>query len=622
MPMVYSPLFHIFALEKTIKKLLQLKSGHHLLTFDGILVLIVIAFIIVSLYVEIVGPAFTFLIGVIVLGFFGVLTPSEILQGFSNEQILVIIMLLLLGDIFRRTAVIDQLFDRVFRKARSYKGFMARMMGLVAPMSAFLNNTPLVAIMMPYVHRWSKNNGIKPSKLLIPLSYAAILGGCTTLIGTSTNLIVNGLVVDQQIYPEMESLGLFEFAWVGVPMMLVGFVYLMLASDKLLPEKEDVVEDFAEKTREYLVEVRVSEGSPLCNKTIEDARLRNLEGLFLVEIQRKDERITAVSPTETIRNEDILVFAGNTETVADMVKSNNGMVPTQVGMFSRKNHIEVREAVISHNSSLINKTVREAYFRGRYDAAIIAIHRNGERISGKIGNVKLKAGDVLLLLTGDDFNDRAADTKDFYLISKVRDFRKPKLYESLILIGGTIAAITLSGLGFTSLFLALAVLLMVILLFKIASPKDLPKSIDYSLALIIAMSLALGTAMTKTGVAGYIAQFVISIFKPFGDVGLLAGIYLITAILGAYITNKASVALIFPISLTMALDLGYDPIPFVLVVAFASAANFITPIGYQTNLMVYGPGGYSFKDFARIGAPLTIIYMVVTIFMLWVVYLV
>lgn len=593
-----------------------------MLTFDGIVVLAVIAFIIVSLYVEIVGPAFTFLIGVIVLGFFGVLTPSEILQGFSNEQILVIIMLLLLGDIFRRTAVIDQLFDRVFRRTKSYKGFMVRMMGLVAPLSAFLNNTPLVAIMMPYVHRWSKNNGIKPSKLLIPLSYAAILGGCATLIGTSTNLIVNGLVVDQQIIPGMESLGLFEFAWVGVPMMIVGGIYLMLFSDKLLPDKEDVVEEFAEKTREYLVEVRVSEGSPLCNKTIEEANLRNLKGLFLVEIQREGERIMAVSPHEIIRNEDILVFAGNTETVADMVKSNNGMVPTQVGMFSRKNHTEVREAVISHNSTLINKTVRESYFRGRYDAAIIAIHRNGERISGKIGPVKLKAGDVLLLLTGDDFNDRASETKDFYLISKVRDIRKPKLYESLLLIGGTIAAITLAGLNFTSLFLALAVLLMVILLFKIASPKDLPKSIDYNLALIIAMSLALGTAMTKTGVAEYIARFVINVFKPFGDIGLLAGIYLITAILGAYITNKASAALIFPISLTMAADLGYDPVPFVLVVAFASAANFITPIGYQTNLMVYGPGGYSFKDFARIGTPLTIIYMAVTILMLWLVYLV
>ena len=592
-----------------------------MLTFDGILVLVVIAFIIVSLYVEIVGPAFTFVIGVIILGFFGVLTPSEILQGFSNEQILIIIMLLLLGDIFRRTAVIDVLFDRVFRKTKSYRGFMARMMALVAPFSAFLNNTPLVAIMMPYVHRWSKNNGIKPSKLLIPLSYAAILGGCATLIGTSTNLIVNGMVVDQQILPEMEPLGLFEFAWVGVPMVLIGFVYLMLFSNRLLPDKEDLVADFAEKTREYLVEVKVNEGSPLCNRTIEGARLRNLEGLFLVEIQRKSEQITAVSPHEIIKKDDILVFAGNTETVADMVNSNNGMVPTQVGMFTRKNHTEVREAVISHNSSLINKTVRETYFRGRYDAAIIAVHRNGERISGKIGNVKLKAGDVLLLLTGDDFNDRAAETKDFYLISKVRDFRKPKLFESIILIGGTVSAITLAGLGFTSLFLALAVLLMVILVFKIASPKDLPKSIDYNLALIIAMALALGTAMTKTGVAEYIAQFVISIFKPFGDIGLLAGIYLITAVLGAYITNKASAALIFPISLTMAVDLGYDPIPFVLVVAFASAANFITPIGYQTNLMVYGPGGYSFKDFARIGTPLTIIYMVVTIFMLWLVYL-
>lgn len=592
-----------------------------MLTFDGIIVLIVIAFIIVSLYVEIIGPAFTFVVGVVVLGFFGILTPKEILQGFSNEQILVIIMLLLLGDIFRKTAVIDRLFDRMFQKAHTYKGFMARMMVTIASMSAFLNNTPLVAIMMPYVHRWSRNHNINPSKLLIPLSYAAILGGCITLIGTSTNLIVNGLVVDQKILPEMQPLGLFEFAWVGVPMMIFGLIYLMLFSNRLLPDKEDVVAKFTQKPREYLVEVQVRENSPICNKTIEKAQLRNLEGLYLVEIRRESESITAVSPGEVIRNNDILVFAGNTETIADMVNSNNGLVPMQVGMFSRKNHTEVREVVISHNATLINKTVREAFFRGKYDAAIIAIHRNGQRVSGKIGDVRLKAGDVLLLLTGEDFNDRAADTRDFYNISKVRDFRKLKTYESVIMIGGTIAAITLSGLGYTSLFLALAVLLMTILLFRIVSPKDLPKSIDYNLALIIAMSLALGNAMTKTGVAEHIAHFVISVFKPFGDIGLLAGIYMITALLGAYITNKASVALIFPISLTMAVDLGYNPLPFVLVVSFASAANFITPIGYQTNLMVYGPGNYSFKDFARIGTPLTAIYMVVTIFMLWLVYL-
>lgn len=592
-----------------------------MLTFDGIIVLLVIVFIIISLYTEIVGPAFTFVIGVVVLGLFGILTPSEIIQGFANEQILVIIMLLLLGDIYRKTAIIDQLFNRMFHNANTYTGFMWRMMVSVASLSAFLNNTPLVAIMMPYVHRWSKNHKINPSKLLIPLSYAAILGGCATLIGTSTNLIVNGLVVDQKILPEMQPLGLFEFAWVGVPMVVIGILYLLFFSDKLLPDKQDVVTEFTQQPREYLVEVQVGENSPFCNKTIEAAQLRNLEGLYLVEIHRENEVISAVSPLEVIHNGDILVFAGNTETIADMVNSNSGLVPTQVGMFSRKNHTEVREVVISHNATLINKTVREAYFRGKYDAAIIAVHRNGERISGKIGNVKLKAGDVLLLLTAEDFNERASDTRDFYNISKIRDFRKMKTFESVLLIGGIITAITLSGLGFTSLFLALSVLLMVILLFKIVSPKDLPKSIDYNLALIIAMSLALGNAMTSTGVAEHIAQFVISVFKPLGDIGLLAGIYMITAILGAYITNKASVALIFPISLTMAVDLNYNPIPFVLVVSFASAANFITPIGYQTNLMVYGPGNYSFKDFARIGTPLTLIYMLVTIVMLWLVYL-
>jgi len=591
------------------------------LTFDGIIVLIVIAFIIVSLYVEIVGPAFTFVIGVIVLGFFGILSPAEILQGFSNEQILVIIMLLLLGDIFRKTAVIDQLFDTMFHNAHTYQGFLGRMMVTIAAMSAFLNNTPLVAIMMPYVHRWSKNHNINPSKLLIPLSYAAILGGCATLIGTSTNLIVNGLVTDQKILPEMQPLGLFEFAWVGVPMIFIGLLYLMLFSKRLLPDKEDVVTEFTQKPREYLVEVQVRDGSPICNKTIEKAQLRNLKGLFLAEIRRKNNVISAVNPAEIIRNGDILVFAGNTESIADMVNSNNGLIPMQVGMFSRKNHTEVREVVISHNATIINKTVREAYFRGKYDAAIIAIHRNGERVSGKLGDVKLKPGDVLLLLTGEDFNERSTDNRDYYNISKVRDFRKLKTYESVLMIGGTIADITLSGLGFTSLFLALAVLIMTILLFKIVSPKDLPKGIDYNLALIIAMSLALGNAMTKTGVAEHIAQFIITVFIPLGDIGLLAGIYFITAILGAYITNKASAALIFPISLTMAVDLGYNPIPFVLVVAFASAANFITPIGYQTNLMVYGPGNYSFKDFAKIGTPLTFIYMIVTIFMLWLVYL-
>ncbi|MCD4788808.1 MAG: SLC13 family permease [Bacteroidales bacterium] len=588
---------------------------------DLLIISIVLAFIIISLYTEIIGPAFTFLIGVIVLGFFGILTPKEILSGMANEQIAVIILLLLLGDIIRKTDIIDGLFDKVFRKTKSYRGFLIKMIVVVSGFSAFLNNTPLVAIMMPYVHNWSKRNNIKPSKLLIPLSYAAILGGCATLIGTSTNLIVNGLVTDQLIVPGLKPLELFDFTIVGLPMIILGSIYLILFGNKLLPDRKDVIADFSTKSREYLVEAQIRSSSKLIGKTIEGAGLRNLKGAFLVEITRGEQRLSAVSPSEIMQEEDILVFAGDTESIAEMINSDTGLALTQVGMFVKKPHTEVLEIVVSHNSTLITKTVRQTGFRGKYDAAILAVHRNGERIPGKIGAVKLKAGDVLLLLAGDDFAKRSYDTHDFYLISKIREFRKLKLYKSITLFGGVAAAIFLSAIGVISLFMALMILMIIILLLKIASPKDIPKSIDYNLAIIIVLSLAIGTAMIKTGMADIIANFIISVFKPFGPLGLLFGIFLITNLLASYITNKAAAAIIFPISVTAAINLGLPTTPFILIVAFAAAANFITPIGYQTNLMVYGPGGYSFKDYIKIGLPLTFIYMFVTVAILYFYYI-
>lgn len=566
-------------------------------------------FIVISLYTEIVGPAFTFLIGIIVLGIFGILTPSEILSGMANEQIAVIVLLLLLGEIIRKTDMIDGLFDRVFRTTSSYRGFMSKMIIVVAGFSAFLNNTPLVAIMMPYVHRWSRKNKIHPSKLLIPLSYAAILGGCATLIGTSTNLIVNGMVTDSQIIPGLKPLELFDFTLVGLPMIILGSIYLIFFGNKLLPARKDVFEDFSDKSREYLIEAQVQSKSKIVGKTIEEAGLRNLKGLFIVEISRESDRKSAVSPQEILKAGDVLVFAGDTNTVADMINSDIGLAFTEIGQFAKKPFTEIVEVVVSHNSSLISKTVRQAGFRGQYDAAILAIHRNGEKVSGKIGKVKLKAGDVLLLLAGDDFSKRSNDTHEFYLISKIREFRKMKWFQTLTLFGGLAAAVLVSALNLISLFMALMILMILILLLKIASPKDIPKSIDFNLALIIVMALSLGTAMIKTGMADMIADFIISVFKPFGPFGLLVGIFLITNLMASYITNKAAAAIIFPISVTAGLNLGLSPTPFILIVAFAAAANFITPIGYQTNLMVYGPGGYSFKDYMKIGLPLTIIYM-------------
>jgi di/tricarboxylate transporter len=382
------------------------------------------------------------------------------------------------------------------------------------------------------------------------------------------------------------------------------------------------MEDFTAKSREYTVEVIVRKGSDIVGKSVGEAGLRNLKGLFLAEIIRGSEVLRPVSPSSLIQEGDILLFAGDTQTIVDMIDGDSGLQLSQVGMFAKKPHTEVIEVVISHNSTLISKTVKESYFRGKYDAAIIAIHRNGEKISGKIGEVRLKAGDVLLVLVGDDFNRLSSETFDFYMITKIKDFRKLETYKIVTLLGGTALAILLHAFGILNLFLGLTVLLIISMLLKIASPKDLHKSLDLNLAIIIALSLALGTAMVKTGVAHLIAEYFIKAFMPLGVIGLLAGIFFITNFLASYITNKAAVALIFPISLTIAYDLGLPPVPFVLIVAFAAAANFITPIGYQTNLMVYGPGGYAFKDFFRIGFPLTILYMIATVLILYFYYLV
>lgn len=587
-----------------------------MLEFDAFIVIVVLIFIIISLYKDLIGPAFTFVIAITVIGIFQILTPSEILQGFANEQVAVILMLLLLGDLFTKTDIIESVFDRIFKKAKSPKGFLVRMMIWVGSFSAFLNNTPLVAVMMPYIHSWSKKNNVSASKFLIPLSYAAILGGMVTLIGTSTNLLVGGFVLEQQIIENLEPLNIFDFAWVGLPMFFIGFIYLVFFADKILPDGKDILLKFKENTREYIVEAQVRANSQLIGKSIIDAGLRNLKGLYLYEIMRGEKRIRAVSHHEILREDDHLFFAGDINNIADMVNSKSGLTLPLVGMLSKKKHTEVVEVVISHNSSIISKTVKEANFRGKYDAAIIAIHRNGERVKGKLGLIEIKAGDVLLILAGEDLANRSKDSRDFYFISKVKEFNKLDRLKSTVLISGIVLAVILKSLGLVSLFMIVLGLLLLLTALKIASAKDVYKSFDYSLAIIIAMALAFGTAMTKSGVAEMAAHSVISVFKPVGNIGLLFGIFLITSLLASFVTNAAAVAIVFPISLTMASELGLNPMPFILIVAYAAAANFMTPIGYQTNLMVYGPGGYSFKDFFRIGLPLTLIYMIGTVLIL------
>ena len=588
--------------------------------FGGTLVIIAVLFILLSLYLEWIGPAYTFLVAVVFLGIFGVLSPSEILAGFANEQLAVIILLILLGDIIRRTSVIEIAFERIFKRANTVSRFRNRMMIMVGFFSAFLNNTPLVAIMMPFVHNWSKKHNESPSKLLIPLSYAAILGGCATLIGTSTNLIVSGFVQDQSIIPNLEPLNMFDFAYVGVPMLILGYLYLALFSDKLLPWNKDALSDISRSSRKFILEAQIRPKSHLINKPLHQSGLIGIEGLFLFEIIRDKQTIKVSDEGLILKENDMLRFAAESNNVADLLSDTSGLTFPKVGMLKHKSKTELVEVVVSHNSTLISKEVQQINFRAKFNGALIAIHRNGERLTGVIDDEKLRAGDVLLLLVDDLFEERITYSSDVYYISQIKEVRRLGVFRTTLLLGGTLVAILLSAFRIIPLFMGIMVLLLILLPLKITSPKDLHKSIDYDLILIIALAIALGNAMLKTGVADMVANLFIEAFLPWGHVALLAGIYLVTSILAAYITNKAAVALIFPISLSLAANLDLNPMPFILVVAFAAAANFITPHGYQTNLMVYGPGRYTFRNFFRIGFPLTLIYMAGTIAVLSLMY--
>ena len=581
-----------------------------MISFSMALVFVVIFFLLVALYSGKLRAEVSFFIAVTTLVIAGVLSPSEALAGFANEQLAVIMLLLVISDIIRKTDIINLVFNQLFHGTKTVSGFVVRMIAFVAPTSAFFNNTPLVAMMMPYVYSWSKKNNTSPSKLLIPLSYAAILGGCMTLVGTSTNLVVNGMAVDAGY----GSLDIFDFAWVGFPMVIVGGIYLALFSDKILPSHKDAMEEFKDGWREYFVETEIEAKSPIIGKSVSDAGLRNLSGNFLVEIIRKTAVITPVSPEHILRAGDKLIFTGETNSIPELSKPELGLSLPKECIAAELS--DVVEVVVSHNSWLIGKLVKDTHFRGKYDAAIVAIHRNGAKISGKIGSVVIQAGDVLLLFAGRDFDIRATGN-EFYVISK-KENKKVDAKKAIMVIVGVLLSVVVSANTPLSLFSCLLVVLAISFFTKTLTGSEIKRGINLNMMLIMAFGLALGKAMNNSGAAEFIASNVLKVAEPFGAVAILGMIFLITNLLASYMTNLAAVAIIFPISVGIAQSMGLPLEPFIMIVAFGGAANFITPIGYQTNLMVYGSGGYSFNDFMKIGLPLTILYIVIgTFLMAW-----
>lgn len=572
--------------------------------------MLIMVLLIICLYREWLAPLPAFFGAAALCTLSGMIEPASMLRGFANVQIAVIMLLLVMGGLVRKTAAVGVIFDRIFKLRYSYRGFLFRLMGYTALLSAFLNNTPIVATLIPYVYDWGRKKHISPSKLLIPLSYAAILGGTSTLIGTSTNLIVNGMAI-QSGHP---GLGLFDFALVGGPLIAGGMLYLLFFGYGLLPDRQDVLERFQTQMREYLVETSLVQGAPLTGKTVEEAGLRNLQGLYLVEVIRQESSIYPVGPDFVLRAEDRLLFAGEVHTIADLVNLNLGVQFSQQTHMRHHQQTQLVEAVIPFNSSLVGQTAKQADFRSKFDAAIVAIHRNGEKISGKLGGVELRAGDLLLLLTGTQFNELIQQTSSLYKVSNLREYHKLDVRQTALIIGGLLTAVLTASFGWISLFKALLLLLVLLLATRTVNLKEVRQSLDLQLFGIAAFALALGTAVSETGTARLIADGLLQTTDGLGPVLILGLLYVLTNVLTEFMTNVAAASIVLPIALETAGVLGIqDASPFILAVAYGASASFITPFGYQTNLMVLGPGNYRMRDFTRVGLPLSLLYMITAV---------
>lgn len=534
----------------------------------------------------------------------GVLTPNEAFQGFANPALFIIACFYVVSAAIKESGALHWWIMRWLGQRKPVSRAIPRIMWPVALISSVISNTPVVAIFIPLIQDWCRRHNITASKLLIPLSYASILGGTCTLIGTSTNLLVVGML---QGTPEADELSLFTPALVGLPLVVIGVLYFVVLGHRLLPARQGISESTPD-SREYAVSMRVEEGGALSGMTIADAGLRHLQHSFLSELQSKGHVIPAVGPEEILKDNDILVFVGQPEAVSEL-RQFRGLVPAEGEILKLDVPYSSRaliEAVVSPTSNLVGKTVKESTFRTLFGGVILSVSRNGQRISQKVGSIVVRSGDTLLLEAARGFVRRHRYNRDFLLLSRIDDATIPNLSKAPVALGllGLFIVLVVTG----SLPLIAASLLLVIALgaTKCISLEFAQRSVDMRLLLAIGASLALGFALQKTGLAGLAAQGIMSLADGNPYINLLL-LYVVTVIVTELITNNAAAVLMFPLAQSLSVELDASLLPFVMTIMFAASASFLTPFGYQTNLMVQGPGGYQFGDYFRVGILLSLL---------------
>ncbi|MBA1147601.1 SLC13 family permease [Ectothiorhodospiraceae bacterium WFHF3C12] len=537
-------------------------------------------------------------------------TSTEAVAGFGNTGLVTVGLLFVVVAGLVHTGAVTMITEPIIGRPRRLTTAQSRLLLPVSALSAFLNNTPIVAMFLPVVDDLAKRSRLPASRLFLPLSYASILGGMCTLIGTSTNLVVNGMLTEQARLP---GLALFDLAWVGVPIAIVGLAYILLTSGRLLPDTDSSV-SVDEDPRRYTAEVVVEPGGPLVGKRVESAGLRHLPGLFLAEIERDGEVLPAVSPTERLQSDDRLVFVGVVESVVDLYRI-RGLKPASDQVHKLREPREERcmvEAVVSDRCPLVGKSIREGRFRTEYNAAVMAVARGGRRLRGKIGDIVLQPGDTLLLETHPNFLDIQRNARDFFLVSGIEDStprRHERAWVSLGILAGMVA---LAATGVLSMLNAALLAACGMILGRCATLSEAKRQVDWNVLMVIGAALGVGQAMANSGAGALVASGLIELAGGHPWL-VLAAVFVVTTVFTELITNNAAAVIVFPIAVSAAERLGADPTAFVITLMIAASASFSSPLGYQTNLMVFGPGGYQATDYLRFGIPLNIIAGVITV---------
>jgi di/tricarboxylate transporter len=540
----------------------------------------------------------------------GVVDQDEALSGFSSSAPVTIAALYVLAGAASATGAISPLLDRVLGRGGDGDRFrLARLTATTAALSAVLPNTPLVALAAPRVVTWARRAGRSASPYLMPLSFAAVLGGVITVIGTSTNLVVSDLLEASGDEP----LGVFEVTGVGLPVAAVGGLLLTLLAPRLLRQRAPEIRSPGESARRYTVAMRVLPGGALVGRSVDDAGLRHLHGVFLAGVERGD-RIIPVRPETVLGPGDTCYFAGDVTDVMDLIEIDgleSAERPHLAGAADRAG-AELYEAVVSERSELAGSTLRDVGFRARYDAAVLAIRRHDDDLPGKLGDVVLRGGDVLLLLATPEFHRQWDGHGDFSVIAALDESPPVRRERAWVVLVALVAMIAVAVAGILDLMEASLLAAAVLLVTRVVSPNEARRAVNLNVVLTIALSISLGTAVATSGLAAEIAAVLGELGDPFGDNGRLLAVLLATMVLTELLSNNAAAAVMFPVAVKTATEAGLDPRAMALVVLVGASCSFLSPIGYQTNLMVYGLGGYRFSDFTRLGAPLTLATLVVT----------